>query len=164
MDKQLRSRVSLKNPDHFLGLGFGSGLMPCMPGTFGSIAAIPILLAMSHLSIFWFIFVTCIACILGIRFCQKTSDALGLHDHGSIVWDEIAGMMVVFVAIDITPMSLAIGFLLFRFFDIIKPWPIRLFDRKVHGGFGIMLDDIVAGAMACICLHLSLSWFELFLF
>ena len=153
MDKELRQRVSLLKPDHFLGLGFGSGLVPFMPGTFGSLAAIPLLLAMSYLSTFWFVFVTVIACILGIRFCQVTSDALGLHDHGSIVWDEIAVMMVVFIAIDINLFSLVIGFLLFRFFDILKPWPIRLFDRKVHGGWGIMLDDIVAGAMACLCLH-----------
>lgn len=154
MDKQLRKRVSLRNPDHFFGLGFGAGLIPLMPGTFGSMAAIPLLIAMSHLSIFWFIFVTAMCTLIGIRFCQKTSDALGLHDHGSIVWDEIAGMMVVFIAAPINPVTLLLGFVLFRFFDILKPWPIRLFDRKIHGGFGIMLDDIVAGAMAGLCLHL----------
>ena len=153
MDKQLRQRVSLRNPDHFLGLGFGSGLIPIMPGTFGSLAAIPLLFGMSYLSTFWFVFVTVLACIIGIRFCQKTTDALGLHDHGSIVWDEIAGMMVVFIALPINALSLLVGFLLFRFFDILKPWPIRVFDRKVHGGFGIMIDDIVAGAMACGCMH-----------
>jgi phosphatidylglycerophosphatase A len=153
MDKQLRQRVSLRNPDHFLGLGFGSGLIPLMPGTFGSLAAIPLLFGMSYLSTFWFVFVTVLACIIGIRFCQKTTDALGLHDHGSIVWDEIAGMMVVFIALPINALSLLVGFLLFRFFDILKPWPIRVFDRKVHGGFGIMIDDIVAGAMACACMH-----------
>lgn len=153
MDKQLRQRVSLRNPDHFMGLGFGSGLVPFMPGTFGSLAALPLLVAMSHLSVFWFVFVTVLCFIIGIRFCQKTSDALGLHDHGSIVWDEIAGMMVVFIAIPINPLTLAIGFLLFRFFDILKPWPISICDKKVHGGFGIMLDDILAGAMACGCLH-----------
>jgi phosphatidylglycerophosphatase A len=160
MDKQLRQRVSLLNPDHFFGLGFGAGLIPLMPGTFGSLAAIPLLLAMSSLSIFWFVFITLLAIIIGIRFCQKTTDALGLHDHGSIVWDEIAGMMVVFIALPINTLTLAIGFLLFRFFDILKPWPISLFDRKVHGGFGIMLDDVVAGAMACICLHFlySMKW------
>lgn len=154
MDKQLRARVTLSNPDHFFGLGFGAGLVPMMPGTFGSLAAIPLLIAMSYLSLFWFLFVTAISIVLGIRFCQKTSDALGLHDHGAIVWDEIAGMMVVFIAVPIDFISLLIGFLLFRFFDILKPWPIRMFDRKIHGGFGIMLDDIVAGAMTCLCLHL----------
>jgi phosphatidylglycerophosphatase A len=153
MDKELRQRVSLRNPDHFFGLGFGSGLIPFMPGTWGSLAAIPLLLAMSQLSVFWFVFVTFLTCLIGIRFCQKTSDALGLHDHGSIVWDEIAGMMVVFIASPITPLTLLVGFLLFRFFDILKPWPIRVFDKKIHGGLGIMLDDIVAGALACICMH-----------
>ncbi|MFC4701823.1 phosphatidylglycerophosphatase A [Glaciecola siphonariae] len=159
MDKQLRQRVSLLNPDHFCALGFGSGLVPFMPGTFGSLAAIPLLLMMSYLSIFWFVFVSAIACLIGIRFCQKTADAMGIHDHGSIVWDEIAGMMVVFIAVPINPLTLLIGFLLFRFFDILKPWPIRLFDKKVHGGFGIMLDDIVAGAIACVCLH-TLLYFQ----
>lgn len=154
MDKQLRKRVSLANPDHFFGLGFGSGLIPLMPGTFGSLAALPILFAMSYLSLFAYMAVTIICTLIGIRFCQKTSDALGLHDHGAIVWDEIVGMMVVFIAIPINPLSLVLGFLLFRFFDILKPWPIREFDRKIHGGLGIMLDDIVAGAMACLCLHL----------
>lgn len=158
MDKQLRKRVSLLNPDHFLGLGFGSGLVPLMPGTFGSLAAIPLILAMSVLSLEWFIAMTILATILGVRFCQKTSDALKLHDHGSIVWDEIAGMMVVFIAVPITFTSLVLGFVLFRFFDILKPWPIRVFDQKVHGGIGIMLDDIVAGAMACLCLHLIMHF------
>ena len=158
MDKQLRKRVSLLNPDHFLGLGFGSGLVPLMPGTFGSLAAIPLILAMSVLSIEWFIAMTILATIMGVRFCQKTSDALKLHDHGSIVWDEIAGMMVVFIAVPITFTSLVLGFVLFRFFDILKPWPIRVFDQKVHGGIGIMLDDIVAGAMACLCLHLIMHF------
>ncbi|WP_371195766.1 phosphatidylglycerophosphatase A [Glaciecola sp. SC05] len=163
MDKQLRKRVSLTNPDHFFGLGFGTGLIPLMPGTFGSLAAIPLLLAMSFLPFWGYIAVTFACTLIGLRFCQKTSDALGLHDHGAIVWDEIAGMMFVFIAVPINPITLVIGFILFRFFDILKPWPIRVFDRKIHGGLGIMLDDIVAGAMACLCLHLMvyMQWLVL---
>ncbi|MBT1452294.1 phosphatidylglycerophosphatase A [Glaciecola sp. XM2] len=157
MDKQLRQRVSLLKPDHFLGLGFGSGLIPFMPGTWGSLAAVPLLIAMSFLPEVGYLAVTVFCCVIGVRFCQKTSDALGLHDHGSIVWDEIAGMMVVFIALPITPLTLLLGFLLFRFFDILKPWPIRVLDQKVHGGFGIMIDDIIAGALACLCLHLIVS-------
>ncbi|WP_395341008.1 phosphatidylglycerophosphatase A [Ningiella sp. W23] len=160
MDKELRKRVSLLNPDHFFGLGFGSGLVPIMPGTFGSLAALPILILMAYLPLSYFLMVTVISAVVGIRFCQKTSDSLKLHDHGSIVWDEIVGMMVVFIAIPITTVNLLIGFLLFRFFDILKPWPIRLFDKKVHGGLGIMLDDIVAGLIACACMH-ALMYSEL---
>jgi len=140
VDKQLRKRVSLLNPDHFLGLGFGSGLVPLMPGTFGSLAAIPLILAMSVLSIEWFIAMTILATIMGVRFCQKTSDALKLHDHGSIVWDEIAGMMVVFIAVPITFTSLVLGFVLFRFFDILKPWLLVIASSNKSKRFDCRYD------------------------
>jgi len=153
MEKQLRAKISLKNPSHLLAFGFGSGLIPLMPGTFGSLAAIPILIGMSFLNTSLFIVVTILAFVLGIKLCQIASEALGSHDHGSIVWDEIAGMMVTFLFVPIDALSLFLGFLLFRFFDILKPWPINVIDQKVHGGFGIMIDDIVAGAMACLSLH-----------
>jgi phosphatidylglycerophosphatase A len=153
MDKTLRQRVSMKNPVHFLALGFGSGLVPVMPGTFGSLAALPILYAMGFVSLQIFIVITVVSFLVGIYLCGKTAGDLKVHDHGSIVWDEVAGMMVTFIAVPINPLSLLLGFLLFRFFDILKPWPIRVFDRHVHGGFGIMIDDIVAGAIACACLH-----------
>jgi phosphatidylglycerophosphatase A len=153
MDKTQRQRVSMKNPVHFLALGFGSGLVPVMPGTFGSLAALPILYAMGFVSLQIFIVITVASFLVGIYLCGKTARDLKVHDHGSIVWDEVAGMMVTFIAVPINPLSLLLGFLLFRFFDILKPWPIRVFDRRVHGGFGIMIDDIVAGAIACACLH-----------
>jgi phosphatidylglycerophosphatase A len=153
MDKTLRQRVSMKNPVHFLALGFGSGLAPMMPGTFGSLAALPILFAMSFVTLEVFIFITVASFLVGIYLCGKTARDLNMHDHGSIVWDEVAGMMVTFIAVPLNPLSLLLGFLLFRFFDILKPWPISVFDRRVHGGFGIMIDDIVAGAIACACLH-----------
>lgn len=153
MDKTLRQRVSMKNPVHFLALGFGSGLVPLMPGTFGSLAALPLLFAMSFASLEGFIFITVVCFFVGIYLCGRTAHDMKMHDHGSIVWDEVAGMMVTFIAIPLDLLSLFLGFLLFRFFDILKPWPISIFDRHVHGGFGIMIDDIVAGAIACACLH-----------
>ena len=153
MDKTLRRRVSMKNPVHFLALGFGTGLVPMMPGTFGSLATVPILYAMSFVTFDVFITITFLSFLVGIYLCGKTARDLKMHDHGSIVWDEVVGMMVTFIAIPINPFSLLLGFLLFRFFDILKPWPIRVFDKHVHGGFGIMIDDIVAGIMACACLH-----------
>ncbi|MFC3122089.1 phosphatidylglycerophosphatase A family protein [Agaribacter flavus] len=159
MEPQLRAKVSLKNPDHFLGLGFGSGLIPFMPGTFGSLAAIPILILLSYVSIEWYLLVTFVVCLSGVRFCGKTSEALELHDHGSIVWDEIAGMLVTFLFLPLTWINILIGFVLFRFFDILKPWPISFFDKHVHGGTGIMLDDLIAGAFACIFMQLML-WID----
>ncbi|GLR73067.1 phosphatidylglycerophosphatase A family protein [Agaribacter marinus] len=155
MDRQLRKKVSLKKVDHFFALGFGSGLIPAMPGTFGSLAAIPLLLLLSFVSTEWYLLVTLIACIAGVRFCGKTSDALGLHDHGAIVWDEIAGMLVTMLFVPLVWQNVLIGFILFRFFDILKPWPISALDRRVHGGTGIMLDDIVAGLIACGLIHIG---------
>jgi phosphatidylglycerophosphatase A len=153
MDKQLRQRISMANPIHFLALGFGSGLAPIMPGTFGSLAAIPLLLPFiwwGNSALFW---AAVIASVVGIYLCGKTADDMQVHDHGSIVWDEVAGMLLTFLFVPINPLNLLLGFGLFRFFDILKPWPISVIDKRVHGGLGIMLDDIVAGIFACISLH-----------
>ena len=154
MQAEYRARVSMKNPVHFLALGFGSGLIPVMPGTFGSLAAIPLLLACMYVSSVSFIALTLIFSVIGIYLCGKTADDMQVHDHGSIVWDEIAGMFVTFLFVPLSASTLLIGFLLFRVFDILKPWPIGVIDKRLHGGTGIMLDDILAGAMACGCLHL----------
>lgn len=158
MDKHLRNKVSLANPWHFLGLGFGSGLAPIMPGTFGSLAAVPLLILMSLLTTPIFVVLTILASLVGILICKKTSESMGMHDHGSIVWDEIAGMMVTFLFVPIDIFTLVLGFIFFRFFDILKPWPISFLDKNVHGGFGIMIDDILAGFMACACLHILLHF------
>ena len=153
MQADLRTRVSLLNPIHFLGLGFGSGLSPLMPGTMGSLAAVPLLVLMSYTSHTVFLVIALIAAAIGVVICEKTASALGVHDHGAIVWDEIAGMLITFLFIPITAVNLVIGFILFRIFDILKPWPISVIDKNMNGGFGIMLDDIVAALMACGCLH-----------
>lgn len=156
MDKGLRAKLSLLNPWHFLALGFGSGLIPFMPGTFGTLAGF-LLVALAYVSSSWtFLLLTVFACLIGIHICGKTAKDMGVHDHGSIVWDEIAGIMITFLfvpVVDVHPLIFGLGFLLFRFFDILKPWPIGFIDKHVSGGLGIMLDDIVAGAMACASLH-----------
>ena len=157
MQAEFRARVSMKNPVHFLALGFGSGLVPVMPGTFGSLAAIPLLLLCANLSTPSFIAVTLIASVVGIYLCGKTADDMQVHDHGSIVWDEIAGMFVTFLFLPLTASTLVLGFVLFRLFDILKPWPIGVIDKRLHGGTGIMLDDLLAGAMACACLHICVT-------
>ncbi|WP_026376963.1 phosphatidylglycerophosphatase A [Aestuariibacter salexigens] len=153
MDATLRQRVSLKNPVHFLALGFGSGLVPVMPGTFGSLAAFPIILAMSWLPLWGYLLATLIICVAGIWICGKTAKEMQVHDHGSIVWDEVAGMAVTFIAVPLSLTNLIVGFLLFRLFDILKPWPINAFDKRIHGGTGIMLDDLAAGGLAMLVLH-----------
>lgn len=158
MQSPYRERVSLTNPVHFCALGFGSGLIPLMPGTFGSLAAVPLLLASSYFSPFYFVAITVLFCVVGIHFCGRTADDMQVHDHGAIVWDEIAGMFVTLLFLPVNWVTLLAGFLLFRVFDILKPWPINVIDKRVHGGWGIMLDDIIAGAMACACLHLLIKF------
>lgn len=155
MQKHLRERISLANPQHFLAVGFGSGLIPLMPGTFGTLAGLPLVWLLAQSS--WYVYISCclIAILVGIKVCQTTSDAMQVHDHGSIVWDEIAGILVTFILLPVNWLTLVVGFILFRLLDIIKPWPIRTFDKKIHGGLGIMLDDIVAGALACAILHVA---------
>ena len=148
----------LKNPIHFLALGFGSGLMPKAPGTFGTLAAIPVYIILSQLDLWLFISITAVISILGILICDYTSKALGVHDHSGIVIDEIAGYLITMIAIPFNWKWMLIGFILFRFFDILKPWPISWLDKQVKGGFGIMIDDILAGLFSLICLHLIIHF------
>lgn len=153
MDKQLRQRVSLRNPVHFLALGFGSGLIPFMPGTFGSLAALPLLIPYLYLPPITLLIAAVLASAIGIYLCGKTADDMQVHDHGSIVWDEVAGILLTFLWVPLSLWTVVAGFILFRFFDIVKPWPIGPVDKYVSGGLGIMLDDIIAGLMACVSLH-----------
>jgi len=147
------SKLSLKNPIHFLALGFGSGLAPKAPGTFGTLAALPLYFLMMHLSLPVFIALTLVITIVGFWICDIAAKDMQVHDHGAIVWDEVAGMLITMIAAPVGLLPLIVGFVLFRFFDIIKPWPIKLLDRHVKGGFGIMIDDVLAGVFAAICLQ-----------
>ncbi|WP_158970591.1 phosphatidylglycerophosphatase A [Paraglaciecola sp. L3A3] len=157
MDKQIRQRVSLFNPVHCLALGLGSGLAPKAPGTFGTLAALPLVIVLSLYSSFSFYLIfTLIASVVGIWICGKTADDMQVHDDSSIVWDEVAGMLITMLAVPLSWQTLLAGFVLFRIFDILKPWPISYLDKHVHGGFGIMIDDVLAGIFALTCLHLGL--------
>jgi phosphatidylglycerophosphatase A len=147
-------RELIKRPVCFLGLGFGSGLVPKAPGTFGTIAAIPIYLLMQNLSLMLYIALTVIGFIVGIWICQQSADWLGTEDPSAVVWDEIVGYLVTMIAAPQGWQWLMLGFVLFRFFDILKPWPISLADKELHGGFGIMFDDVIAGVFAGILLQL----------
>ncbi len=152
-----RNRVSpllLKHPVHLLSLGFGSGLAPYAPGTFGTLAAIPLYLLISPLSLTAYLMITISAFIVGVYACGITSSALGQHDHSGIVWDEVVGYLITMIALPDGWVWILAGFVLFRLFDIIKPWPIGWVDKRMSGGLGIMFDDVLAGFFALITLHL----------
>ena len=153
------SLISLRNPWHLFAVGFGSGLSPIIPGTIGTLAAIPFYLLLAHLSLSLYVIIIIIASFIGIKICEITSDAMGTHDHGSIVWDEFVGLWITMSIVPLLNLPvtdwkwLIAGFILFRFFDMLKPWPISWLDKKVHGGVGIMVDDIVAGLIGGISLY-----------
>ena len=145
---------SIANPIHFLALGFGSGLLPKAPGTFGTLAAIPLYLLLSPSSMSIYLAVVIVMSIAGIYICGKAAEDAGVHDHGAIVWDEIVGFLITMFLVPLSWQSVVVGFVLFRIFDIFKPWPISFIDKNVHGGLGIMLDDIIAGFAALVCMHI----------
>ncbi|WMY96729.1 MAG: phosphatidylglycerophosphatase A [Arsenophonus sp.] len=152
MDK--KSFLSLFHPLYLFGTGFGSGLFPFAPGTIGSLFSIPFWLFMHWLMPIWLhLFFIFFFFFVGIIICQKISDAIKIYDHSSIVWDEFVGMWLTLMSIDIVNLKwLLIAFVIFRFFDILKPWPIIFFHKKILGGFGIMLDDLIASFFSIISL------------
>ena len=138
---------------HWLALGLGSGLAPKAPGTFGTLAAVPLVVILSFFSSWVVIGFLLVLSLLAVYVCQVVTNDIGVEDHGSIVIDEVVGFAITMWAVPLDFIDLCVGFALFRLFDIVKPWPIRWFDRNIHGGLGIMLDDIVAGILACAVLH-----------
>ncbi len=151
---QAKVKFDLKQPIQFLALGFGSGLAPKAPGTFGTLAAIPLFLLLSMLTPIVYVLAVVIVSIVGIYICGKAADDVGVHDHPAIVWDEFAGYFITMIMAPISWQSIVVGFVLFRIFDILKPWPISFIDKKISGGLGIMLDDILAGIFSLIIMQL----------
>jgi len=149
----------LLHPVDCLALGFGSGLMPHAPGTAGTLVAIPLYLLLQTLALNLYLPLVIGLFLLGIPICAHTARRLGVHDHPGIVWDEIVGYLVTMTLAPPGWVWVAAGFVLFRIFDVIKPWPISWCDRRVHGGFGIMLDDLLAGVMAAAALQLVVVLF-----
>jgi phosphatidylglycerophosphatase A len=148
----------LKNPLVLLALGFGSGLAPKAPGTAGTLVALPLYYFMTQLSLFHYLIITAVLFVIGVWLCGYTARKLGVHDHPGIVFDEIVGYLITMIAVPFSwPMLLA-GFVLFRFFDAVKPWPISWCDKNLHGGFGIMFDDVLAGLASLILLQLYLHF------
>ncbi|GAA5524880.1 phosphatidylglycerophosphatase A [Microbulbifer aestuariivivens] len=145
----------LRSPTMLLAFGFGSGLARKAPGTFGTLAAIPLWWPLQQLPPVWYLAVVVAAAILGCYLCGAASRKMGVHDHGGIVWDEMVGYWLTMFMAPAGWGWAIYGFVLFRIFDIAKPQPIGWADRHVHGGVGIMLDDILAAGYAALVLHLT---------
>ena len=152
------NRLALATPSAFLAFGFGSGLSPKAPGTVGTVAALIPALVLVQLPLAWSLPVIALSFIVGIVICEWTGQKLGVHDHGGIVWDEFVAMWLVLVFVPFHWAWWLAAFVLFRFFDVIKPWPIRWLDRRVHGGFGVMIDDIIAALFTLAVLLPVLYW------
>ena len=147
-------KLLLSHPAHFFSLGFGSGLAPKAPGTFGTIIGLPLFWLISSYGFSIKLTIIATLFVLGIYCCDKTGKALGVADHGAIVWDEIVAMMLVLVFAPLTWLGWLVAFCLFRLFDIWKPFPISYFDAKLKNGFGVMFDDLLAAIYAIICVLL----------
>lgn len=149
----------LRDPACLLAFGLGSGLAPRLPGTMGTLAAIPLYLVAVHWLPLWaYLTMILAAFVLGVYICDRAAHKLGVHDHGGIVWDEFVGYWLTMVSAPPGWLWIVVGFVLFRIFDMAKPWPIQAVDRRVSGGFGIMLDDALAGLAAMACLQ-GLAYF-----
>lgn len=151
----------LTTPEHFIAFGFGAGLMPRGPGTAGTLVGLPFWLVLMWLPLPWFVGAVALLFLFGCWVCGESARLLGVHDYGGIVFDEIVGFLIACLPL-LPALGLVSGpmwlwllaaFLVFRLFDILKPWPIRAFDRSVHGGFGIMLDDVLAGLASAAVLY-----------
>lgn len=142
-----------RDPVHFAAFGFGSGAAPVAPGTFGTLMGMALYLLLPAMHWPWYLLFLLAATLVGIWICDKTARDIGVHDHGGIVWDEFVGYWITMFMAPAGWMWIVAGFALFRFFDIVKPWPIRWLDQHVKGGFGVMIDDVLAGVMALICLQ-----------
>lgn len=147
------------NPVHLLAFGLGTGAAPYAPGTVGTLLGIPLCWLLARQGLWVYLGVTVILFAIGVWICDRTSKDIGVHDHSGIVFDEVVGYLVTMVAVPVNLWTLLAGFLLFRLFDIVKPWPIRWMDKRVKGGFGIMIDDVLAGLFGLGCMWGGLYFF-----
>ena len=147
-----------RNPVHFAAFGFGSGAFPVAPGTAGTLMAVLLYGLLPIMSWPVYLLFLLLGFALGVFLCGRTAADIGVHDHGGIVWDEFVGYWITMFLAPTGWQYWVAGFVLFRLFDIVKPWPIRWLDRHVEGGLGIMIDDVLAGVMACACLQLAVVY------
>jgi len=143
----------IKRPAVLLACGLGAGLIPKAPGTFGTLAAIPLFLWMQHLSMLSYLLITAAFFVMGIWLSTEAIKIFHRDDPSEVVWDEVVGFLITMIAAPTGWQWLVVGFVLFRIFDIWKPWPVSLADQKLHGGLGIMLDDVIAGIYALLCIQ-----------
>lgn len=148
------ARTVMSDPVHFLAFGFGTGLAPFAPGTFGSLPGILLFWLTMDYGLYVQLGVAAAISLAGIWICGESARRIGVHDHGGIVWDEIAGMYLTLMVAPISVFGWILAFVLFRIMDIVKPWPIRDLDHRIGGGVGIMLDDLAAALYAIILLAL----------
>lgn len=146
-----------EDPTYFIAFGFGFGLMPFMPGTWGTLAAIPIYLLICDVHWGAYLLITGLAFILGVLVSESVTRDLGVQDYKGIVWDEVVGYLLTMFLAPPGVIWMIVGFILFRIFDVWKPQPIRWVDKKIHGGLGIMLDDVLAAVPAWLIMQL-LVW------
>jgi phosphatidylglycerophosphatase A len=148
-DTSKRARIpmsAMSRPDMWLATGFGTGLSPWAPGTFGSVVGV--------LSLPVYLGVVLALALAGIFLCDRAGKALGVTDHPGIVWDEIVGVLITMTATPLSWQGVVLGFTLFRVFDILKPWPVATIERRVGGGLGVMLDDVMAALYALASLQI----------
>ena len=151
---KVQARTVLTDPVNFLAFGFGSGLAPLAPGTFGSIPGLLLFWLSVDFGLYVQLGIALALVVAGVWICGESARRIGVHDHGGIVWDEIAGMYITLFLAPHTITGFAVAFALFRVMDIVKPWPIRDLDHRISGGLGIMLDDLVAALYAALLLVL----------
>lgn len=147
-----------RQPALLFAFGFGAGLSPKAPGTAGSLVALPLYLLLASLPLSVYVGLLALLFLFGVWITALAETALASHDHPGIVWDEIVGQLVTLTLAPVSVTAMLLGFALFRLFDIWKPFPIRWLNNNVKGGWGIMLDDLAAGIVACLCLHGILRW------
>lgn len=150
-------RTIWTNPVHFAACAFGFGALPWMPGTWATLAAIPLVIALKHFPEWLYVLITAALVLIGIYLCGVFNRDIGAQDHPACAWDELASFLIVMIGVPPTALYLAIGFGLFRIFDIYKPWPICWCDCNIHGGIGVMLDDVIAALFSLAILH-SVMW------
>lgn len=150
----LSTKSLFAHPANFFALGGGLGLAPKAPGTFGTLLGIPLLFLMPQ-NLAAYLVVVLVLFAFGVWCCHVCARELGVHDHPGIVWDEVVGYLITMVMLPRTALWVLAGFVVFRIFDIVKPWPISWVDRQVHGGLGIMLDDVLAAVFSVLLLQIA---------
>ncbi|TAN06111.1 MAG: phosphatidylglycerophosphatase A [Rhodanobacteraceae bacterium] len=151
----VQRRRLLSHPAGWIATALGTGLSPKAPGTAGSLVALlPWWFLLRGLPIGWYVLVLIVGFLIGVWACEVSDRRLGMHDQGALVWDEVIGMWITLLVAPTAWWWMFVGFALFRLFDIWKPWPVRWADRRVHGGLGVMLDDVAAGVYALVVLQI----------